>query len=403
MTKTTTAHQRTALIIGGGIAGTVAAVALQRAGLGPTVFESHGAAADGVGAFLTVAVNGLAALEAVGIDRAQLGGFDTPRMEIRLGDGHLLAELAGAPPLPSGAVTRTLKRADLYGALRAEAERRGIPVVYGKRLVDARRTPDGTVVARFGDGTAVEGDLLVGADGIHSRVRALIDPDAPGAEYIGLLNTGGYARGVAVPGAVGTMQMIFGKRCFFGYVPHPNGEVWWFANPARATAPSQAELAAVTSEQWRAELLDLFAGDAAPAADLIRATEEIFAGWATYDMPNVPRWHDGRMIIIGDAAHAASPSSGQGASMAIEDAVELARCLRDEPAIERAFAAYEGLRRERVERIVAQGRRNGDGKTPGRFGRVVRDLALRVVFRRLRRKTGGADPLAWIHEHRVAM
>ena len=89
--------------------------------------------------------------------------------------------------------------------------------------------------------------------------------------------------------------------------------------------------------------------------------------------------------------------------MAIEDAVVLARCLRDAPEIDRAFAAYEELRRERVERIVAQGRRNGDGKTPGRLGRVVRDLALRVVFRRMHRKTGGADPMAWIHQHRVAL
>jgi hypothetical protein len=70
---------------------------------------------------------------------------------------------------------------------------------------------------------------------------------------------------------------------------------------------------------------------------IIRATKEILAGWNTYDFPTVPTWHNERMIIIGDAAHAASPSSGQGASMAIKDAVVLAKCLRDEPCIEDAL------------------------------------------------------------------
>ena len=93
----------------------------------------------------------------------------------------------------------------------------------------------------------------------------------------------------------------------------------------------------------------------------------------------------------------------RGAEAIVDTAAEAQRCLRDAPEIDRAFAAYEELRRERVERIVAQGRRNGDGKTPGRLGRVVRDLALRVVFRRMHRKTGGADPMAWIHQHRVAL
>ena len=103
------------------------------------------------------------------------------------------------------------------------------------------------------------------------------------------------------------------------------------------------------------------------------------------------------MVIIGDAAHAASPSSGQGASMAIEDAIVLAQCLRDVPAIDEALATYEGLRRGRVEKIVAQGKRNGTGKTPGPFGRAMRDLVLRIVFS----GTRTSDPMAWIHDHRI--
>jgi 2-polyprenyl-6-methoxyphenol hydroxylase-like FAD-dependent oxidoreductase len=103
------------------------------------------------------------------------------------------------------------------------------------------------------------------------------------------------------------------------------------------------------------------------------------------------------MVLVGDAAHAASPSSGQGASMAIEDGIVLAKCLRDVPEIDGALAAYEHARRDRVERVVAQGRRNGSGKTPGPFGRVVRDLFLRVVFPRVAK----SDSLAWITDYRI--
>jgi FAD-dependent urate hydroxylase len=345
-------------------------------------------------------VNGLEALRAIDVNPTRLGGGDTPRIALHLGNGRLLAEVALGPTLAGGSSARTLKRSELYGALRDEVVRRGIPIEWGKRLVDAELSARGDVVARFSDGSTAQGDLLIGADGLHSTVRRIIDPAAPVARYLGLLNTGGYASGIKVPGRPGTVQMFFGKRCFFGYVPHPEGEVWWFANPVRGKEPTRAELAAIAPEQWRAELYELFAGDATPAVDIIRATKEIMIGGATYDFPKVPTWHNDRMIIIGDAAHAASPSSGQGASMAIEDAVVLAKCLRDEPRIGHAFTRYEQLRRERVERVVALGKRNGSGKTPGPFGRVARDLFLRLIFSSQR--GGDTSSIDRILEHRVA-
>src|SRR5262249_3369173 len=151
-----------------------------------------------------------------------------------------------------------------------------------KRLVSAEKTPRG-VVARFEDGSQAEADLLIGADGLQSRTRRIIDPAAPPARYVGLLNTGGYARGVRVASKPGVINFIFGKRCFFGYILHPNGEVWWFANPPSARELSRAELAAITPEQWRARLLDLFAGDVTPAVEIIRATPEIASAWNTHD------------------------------------------------------------------------------------------------------------------------
>ncbi len=385
---------QTAVVIGGGIAGSVTAIALRRAGFAPAVYEAYDHTADGVGAFLTLASNGVDALRAVGIaDRVLTDSFETPTMRFLSAGGSVLGEMPLGSP-HAAAVSRTVKRSSLYSALRDEAVRAGVPVHYGKRLVDADMTAD-RVVARFEDGTTATADLLVGADGLRSRTRTLIDPEAPAARYVGMLNVGGYARGVEVQAEPGVMHMVFGRRCFFGYVLRPDGEVWWFANPISPHEEHGRKMSAMPPEAWRDYLLDLFARDDSPAVELVKATPDLRTGWSTFDFPTVPTWHRDRMVIVGDAAHATSPSSGQGASQAIEDAVVLARCLRDVDPVPRALATFESLRRERVERVVEQGRRNGDFKTLGWFQRTV---VLPVVFGLLTRR---GDPQAWVTAHHI--
>jgi 2-polyprenyl-6-methoxyphenol hydroxylase-like FAD-dependent oxidoreductase len=392
---------RTALVIGAGIAGPVAAIALQRAGITPTVYEAHEDTADDVGAFLTLQVNGVDALRALDIGHVVTGiGFPTPRMRFRSGTGKLLGEVSTGAALPDGTVGVTLRRSDLYRALREEARRQGITIEHGRRLADVRPVPAG-VRAEFADGTTATADLLVGADGIRSRVRQVIDPAAAPARYVPVLNTGGYAPAMAVDAedintVPGDYEMVFGKRAFFGYAVAPDGRIWWFANPPQHTEPAPGELAALSTEHWRARLRELFAGDRTPACAIIDATPGELAAWATYDMPSVRRWHRDRMIVIGDAAHATSPASGQGASMAIEDAVELGRCLRDLPEPDAAFAAYERLRRERVEQVVANGARSSNAKAAGPVARVLRDALLPIFLRRQ-----GAEAAAWLHGHHI--
>ena len=387
-----------ALIVGGGVAGPVTAMALRQAGIDSVVYEAYAGGADDAGSFLTFASNGLDALRTIVAHHLVLAeGFPTPRMSIQSGSGKRLGDVPNGGTLPDGTVSQTLKRADLYRALRDEAVKRGTRVEYGKRLVGAETTPDGSVLARFEDGTEAEGDLLIGADGIHSRTRRIIDPSAPDTRYVPVLNIGGYARGVTVQAEPGTFRMVFGKRAFFGYAVHPSGEIWWFANPPRAAEPTRAELAAIGTEQWREILIDLFAGDDSPAVEIIRSTPGKLAGWATYDLPSVPIWYRGSMIIIGDAAHATAPSSGQGASMAIEDAVVLARCLRDLPNTQQAFAAYERLRRARVERIVAHGARTSNSKAAGPVARVLRDLMMPLILKRV----ASGDSLMWMHDYHI--
>ena len=380
---------KTALIIGGGIAGPVTAMALQQAGIDAVVYEAYGRGSDGVGAFLTLAVNGLAALEVVGLrETVERLGMDTPAMKLISGSGKELA----AAPMPA----RTVSRTDLYVALRDEAVQRGIRIEYGKRLEDAQVRPDG-VRARFADGTTADGDLLIGADGLRSRTRSIIDPQAPRARHVGLLNTGGFAHGLDLDAPAGVAHFVFGRRCFFGYFVHPNGDVWWFANPPSPQEPTREELLAISSDAWRARLNALFADDAGPMLAIIAATDTIVPGWNTYDFPTVPTWHNDRMIIIGDAAHTTSPSSGQGASMAIEDAITLAMCLRDAPDPAAAFVAFDRARRERVERVVRYGKRSGDGKAQGRIGGAIRDLVLPMIMRRMAK----SNTNAWMYDYRI--
>lgn len=361
---------RTALIIGGGIAGPVAAVALQRAGFEPVVFEAYPTNAGHAGAFLTLAVNGLDALRALDLHAPVMRlGFPTGHIDLVSGTGKRLGTVPIGGSRADGTMTHTIKRADLYGALYDAARARGVRIEHGRRLRGAELLADGRVTARFEDGTEATGDLLIGADGIHSRTRSIIDPRAPRPRPLGIGNIGGFTRGPAVAAPPGGYAMMFGRRAFFGYVVDPGGEIWWFANP-----PSTRDR--LSGEQWKARLIDLFAADAGPAVDIIRRTPHLIVGADQHDMPKVRVWWRGAMIIIGDAAHAASPSSGQGASLAIEDALVLAKCLRDAPGPAAAFAAFERLRRPRVERVVAFGARSASHKAPGPVGRVVRDLVL---------------------------
>lgn len=374
---------RTAMVIGAGIAGPVAAMALRKAGIQPTVYEAHPTRAEGIGTFLTIASNGIDALRVIGADEPALAaGFPTPTITLRSTTGKNLGQARTGLALPDGTTSHTLKRADLYQALYAEAARRGIDIQHGKSLAAAEQTSGG-VRAVFDDGSDAVADVLIGADGVHSTLRRLIDPAAPAPTYVGLINLGGYARGVEVDAEPGSYTMIFGKRAFFGYVLAPGGEVWWFANVPHRDEPARGEAEAITPAQWQTRLAGLYAADAGPAARLVQAsgTTGISKASPIHSIPHLPTWHNDRMIVIGDAAHAPTPTSGQGASLSIEDAVVLAQCLRDAPTPEVAFTRFQALRRPRAERIIKQAARVNSSKTATPLTRMLRDATLPAIMK----------------------
>src|SRR6266852_2395290 len=150
------------------------------------------------------------------------------------------------------------------------------------------------------------------------------------------------------------MHFIFCRPAFFGYQIDDNHSGGWFVNLPSDKPMTRAEANQIPAEDWLTKLRDVFAKDHSPALTLINHTapDDLIVVGAMEDVPTVPTWRNGRVVLIGDAAHATSPSSGQGASLAIESAVQLARCLRDLPH-EQAFATYEQMRRARAEKIIA--------------------------------------------------
>ena len=389
---------RRALIMGGGIGGPVAGMALQRAGMEATVYEASNAPADYVGLFLNTSSNGLDVLRTLDIDAArQADGFPMPRMVMWSGAGRRLGEVANGIRLPDGTVSVALRRGLLQRLLREEAERRGVRFEFGKRL-DPYQAAGSEVIAHFADGTKAEGDLLIGADGIHSATRQAMDPAAPQPTYTGLLSIGGYSHSSTIPPTPDTQHFVFGRRAFFGYLVRASGEIWWFVNLNRPDEPSRAELAGTSTGEWKRRLLELFAGDLDRISEIIQATHSEIGAYTVHDLSTIPTWHRGPVVLLGDAAHATSPNAGQGASLAMEDALVLALCLRDIPEVDAALATYERLRRERAEKVVAYSRRLGQSKTISNpLGVWIRDLVMPFALRRF------ANPQAhaWLYTYHV--
>lgn len=354
--------QLKALIIGAGIGGPVAALCLQRIGIAAEIYEARSGVDDEGGSFLNMASNGLHVLQTLGLAAlVAQAGSPVPRMLLWNSQGTRLGEVRnGARAGLTASVT--MRRSTLQRILRGAATAAGIPIHFGKQIQALAAQGAKQVVATFADGSTATGDFLIGADGVHSRVRHLINPQAPKPTYTGLISTGGFTRQPQLAPTPETQHFFFGKRAFFGYHVRADGEIYWFNNHGQKQEPGRSELNGIASADWRERLLAMHQDDLPVISEMIGATEHGILGYPIYDIATQPLWHTENVVLLGDAIHAVSPSSGQGASLAMEDAAVLAHCLEENSALAAAFRKYEALRRPRVERMVKWSRTLGAGK-----------------------------------------
>ena len=340
-----------ALIAGGGIGGLVTAIALQRAGLKVSVFERVKEQQE-VGAGLTLWANAMHALQQLGLPELLPSiGQPLSRSCILSWRGEILSET----PMKAlaerfGTPLVAAHRADLLAELlRAVGE----DVVQSGVACTGFRQDETGVRLQQASGEEVSGDLLVGADGIHSTMRAQVFGAAK-PRYAGYTAW----RGVAFTTPEGWNEQVAtetwgsGKR--FGLVPLSQGRIYWFAtlNAPEGTPDPQTGR--------KEHLLHLFSTCHAPVPAVIECTEEAsILHNDIYDLPPLAHWSKGRVTLLGDAAHAMTPNLGQGAGQAIEDAAALATCLTGATSVASALQAYERQRRARANTIVQRSRRLG--------------------------------------------
>ncbi|WP_152360138.1 FAD-dependent oxidoreductase [Microlunatus speluncae] len=369
---------QSALVIGGGIAGPVTATALLKAGIAARVYEAYPGPTFGIGSGLALAPNGVAALDLIGAgDLVRAVADPISRMELSVGGKRLSTpQPAGLEPL------QLVDRNDLHRILHDHAVAAGVPFEYEKRLVRVTED-DAGVTAHFADGSTATADVLIGADGVRSTVRGQIDPANPGPDYTGMIGFGAIIDN-HLGLTPGSMVFAFGRRAYYLYGALDQDRIMWGANLPHPDYLSLTEARAIPAEHWLQRLRETYSDDD-PGAEFVRHTTaaNLETQGALHIMPPVPRWHRGRMVLVGDSVHAPSNSSGQGASLAIESSIQLARCLRDLPDPSSAFAAYERLRRPRVEGVAARARKINHSKTPGPVARRMMSVLMPMMIKKM--------------------
>jgi 2-polyprenyl-6-methoxyphenol hydroxylase-like FAD-dependent oxidoreductase len=337
------------VVAGAGIGGLTLALALRRRGVRVKVFE-RAAHLTVAGAGIALPANGVKALQALSLGQSVTSsGMVVARAAILDARGRPLGPQVDLTPLYNsmGASLVALHRARLHSIL---LDAVGSDVVITGRQVASFEQNESSVHVALMDGDRVDADLLIGADGLHSVVRAQLVGKHP-PEYSGYTSWRGVTPGHAVQVPNRTSES-WGRGERFGIVPIGFGEIYWFAV---ANAPPNGRDVDV-----RRELMERFESWHEPIAAIIDATPpDRIVRTDICDRPPIERWHQGRIALLGDAAHPMTPNLGQGAGQAIEDAVVLAECLATMPVLEDALTRYEQRRVARANSIARASRRLG--------------------------------------------
>jgi 2-polyprenyl-6-methoxyphenol hydroxylase-like FAD-dependent oxidoreductase len=353
----TTNHTGRVLIVGAGPGGLTAATAFARAGIDAQVFERAPQLGE-IGAGLGLQTNAVRALTELGLGTEVLDRAVSVNQEIYSRRGRLLArlpydEIARERSVPGVSI---LRRTDVQEILRGAVDPGKLHL--GAECVGVEQDSD-SAIAHFADGSSERGALIVGADGLRSVVRSAMHGEQE-PRYSGFTSWRAITTQDPSLLPADVFRLFIGPGTQFALFPL-RGAIYWsgtFVAPAGEQDPVDGH---------RAACLLRFGGFPSPAATLIESTaeEDIFRT-DIYDRDPIGQWTGGRLVLLGDAAHPTTPFQGQGASMAIEDAVALAKAvsssagLIDASALARALESYQAQRAERANAIVLQSRGRGE-------------------------------------------
>jgi 2-polyprenyl-6-methoxyphenol hydroxylase-like FAD-dependent oxidoreductase len=330
------------LVVGAGIAGLGAARALRRGGVVADVVERAPAwTHSGVGIFLPG--NAVRALRALGLESAVAErGSQIRHQHLCDHRGRLLTDIDLAALWGDVGRCLAVHRADLHEILASHGD--PTPVRLG-RPVQRISQQGNTATVEFGDGSSDRYDLVIGADGIHSTVRELAI-DVGAVRPVGQL---AWRFVTECPPEVTTWTVLLGPEVTFLAVPIGRGQIYCYCDtPARGREATQA-----TGTFGRlAELLTGFAAPVPAILDTLGSDGMVHV--APIEEVQMDAWSRGSVLLIGDAAHAASPNMAEGAAMALEDGLVLAECLADSGGVAQAVARFQARRRPRTQWVLAQ-------------------------------------------------
>jgi 2-polyprenyl-6-methoxyphenol hydroxylase-like FAD-dependent oxidoreductase len=378
-----TKRPRKALIIGAGIAGPVTAIFLRRAGIDAEVYEAW-PYSTGIGGGLQIAPNGMHVLAELGLAEEMIRrGSIAESFDFYSQSGRHLGSINRNMKERFGQPAVNMCRAALNEIVVDKAWCSNVELHFEKRLLSIEDRADQPVVAHFADGSSAEGDFVIGADGVHSAVRRHVIPDGPKPFDTGLIGFGGFVPRSLLETSIGQrVETTFGQSGFFGYgfcsSDPGDGVMWWSTQPSHGV--DAATFRAMDQHALKQHVRDFHAGWHDPIPRIIDAAENIVVT-DTLDVATLPTWSRKRTLLIGDAAHATSPHAGQGASLALEDAMRLGRLMMDEQELGLTFQNFEHGRRPRAEKIVAVARRNGNSKREfSATGAWIRDRMLKLLL-----------------------
>ena len=360
-------------IVGGGIGGVAAAVALIRRGIEVKLYEQAPALAE-VGAGVAIQPNGVRMLRRLGLgDSVARLGARWVDPQFRRPDGAFAASM-WPPELASAIEFYGFHRADLLSLF---VDRLPAGVVHtGHTCIGFEQSEDEAVVA-FANGARAAADVVVGADGIHSALQQYVVAPSPPI-FSGSVASRGLIAAASVSWPKGAMRNWLGAGQHFLVFPVRGGEL---INYVGFVSTDER-----TKELWSApgdpaDLARAFAGWDPLVGAIIARIETTFR-WGLYDREPLTTWTRGRLTLLGDAAHPMLPHAGQGANQAIEDAVALAAALAraDRASAPRALKIYERLRREHTAGVQLKSRSNGARYEAAGGDLAARDQALAAQY-----------------------